>query len=79
MIDEVWNRIQHEHGKSFIQMRGKEFTYSVSGNILYLNSTNRSITKKVIEEALQFVPLENTVPIQYLQAPSYMYAILMDE
>ena len=31
------------------------------------------------EEALKFVPLNNTVPLQNLQAPSYLFAILMDK
>ena len=29
-------------------------------------------------KALEFVPLNNTVPIQHLSALSYLYAILMD-
>ena len=31
-----------------------------------------------MEEAAALVPLANTVPVQHLRAPSYIYAILMD-
>jgi hypothetical protein len=27
---------------------------------------------------LRYVPLPNTVPVQHLRGPSYIYAILMD-
>jgi len=77
-INVVWKRICEHEGQEFRQIRGKPFTYSVSGNVLFLNCTNRSISKRTIEQALEYVPLDNTVPVQHLQAPSYIYAILMD-
>jgi hypothetical protein len=77
-VDLVWKRICDNEGKEFRQIRGKTFTYSVSQNTAHLNSTNRSFTKNTIESALEFVPLTNTLPVQHLQAPSYLYAILMD-
>ena len=79
MIDNLWERITQCEGQAFYQIRGGEFTYQVKGNVLTLSRTNRSISKNTINEALQFVPLENTVPLQHLQAPSYLFAILMDE
>lgn len=79
MIELVWNRIKEAEGEVFTQIRGKQFTYTVKGNILELDRTNRSISKTVISQALEFLPLENTVPVQHLQAPSYIYAILMDK
>ncbi len=78
-VDIVWKRISENAGKEFRQIKGKPFTYSVTGNTVHLDCTNRSFTKKTIESALEFVPLNNTTPIQHLQAPSYLYAILMDE
>lgn len=78
-LDIVWERIKLNAGNNFKQIRGKVFKYSVSENTVYLDSTNRSFTKKVIGDALEFVPLDNTTKIQHLQAPSYLYAILMDE
>lgn len=77
--DLVWERILTHAGQVFTQIRGKEFTYSIRGNVVYLNSTNRSISKRTVEQALEFFPLHNTVPLQHLQAPSYLYAILTDE
>jgi hypothetical protein len=79
MIELVWKRIKEYEGEIFKQIRGGEFTYNVKGNVLELSRTNRSISKTVIEEALKYVPLENTVLVQNLQAPSYLYAILMDK
>lgn len=36
------------------------------------------MAKVELEEATELLPLESTVPIQHLRAPSYIYAILMD-
>lgn len=78
MIDVVWQRIIENEGQVFKQIRGGEFTYKVSGNTIKLSRTNRTVAKSTFNEALKFVPLENTVPLQPLQAPSYLFAILMD-
>lgn len=77
-IEEVWEKILSNEGGIFRQIRGGEFTYSAKGNLLFLDRTNRSITKNTVKEALKHVPLKNTVPLQNLQAPSYLYAILTD-
>ncbi len=79
MIQLVWQRIKDHEGEIFYQKRGGEFTYTVKGNTLHLSRTNRSVSRPTFEKALRYVPLENTVPIQKLQAPSYLYAILMDK
>lgn len=78
MIDIIWNRIKECEGQAFYQIKGGEFTYNINGNVLELSRTNRSISKNTFKEALKQVPLENTVPLQRLQAPSYLFAILMD-
>lgn len=77
MIELVWQRIKEHEGEIFRQIRGGEFTYLVKGNYIELSRTNRSISKTTFEDALRYVPLENTVPVQNLQAPAYLYAILM--
>ena len=79
MLETIWKRIIQCEGESFYQIRGKEFTYEVQRNAISLKTTNRSISKREFEKALKFVPLESTVPVQNLQAPSYLYAILMDK
>lgn len=79
MIEFVWKRIMECEGEVFKQIRGGEFTYKVKGNTMELSRTNRSVSKATFEEALIHVPLENPLPIQNLQAPSYLYAILMDK
>lgn len=79
MIDELWERIIGLEGEKFYQIRGGDFTYIVKGNGIELSRTNRSISKTTFNEALKYVPIENTVPLQHLQAPSYLFAILMDK
>src|SRR5690348_12942961 len=74
----VWARIREHAGETFRQIRGGAFTFSVNSNYLQLDRTNRRIPKSDIAKALALVPLENTTPVQRLQAPSYIYAILMD-
>ncbi|WP_404330271.1 hypothetical protein [Mesobacillus maritimus] len=78
MIEIIWNRVLEHEGQVFKQIRGGEFTYRVKGNVIQLNRTNRMVSKSIFAEALKYVPLENTVPLQRLQAPSYLFAILMD-
>lgn len=77
-IELIWARICRHEGETFRQIRGKEFTYTVNGNSIRLSTTNYNIAKSTFEKALAFLPLENTVPIQHLSAPSYLYAILTD-
>ena len=77
--DRIWSRIVAHSGETFHQMRGKPFTYEARGRTIYLHTTDRMISRTAIEKALQNVPLENTVPVQGLSAPSYIYAILRDD
>lgn len=79
MIEIVWQRIIENEGQTFKQINGGVFTYKVIGNSIILSRTTRNISKKTFNEALKLVPLENTVPVQHLQAPSYLFAILMDK
>lgn len=74
----VWRRIIRHSGSTFHQIRGKPFTYEARGRTIYLHTTNRVISRTAIEKALRLVPLPNTRAVQYLSAPSYIYAILMD-
>jgi hypothetical protein len=77
-VNIIWQRIISYQGQTFNQIRGKAFTYQADGNRIRLSSTNQNIEKSSVDEALSYVPLVNTVPIQHLRAPSYLYAILMD-
>lgn len=77
-FETIWRRIEMFEGETFTQIRGKQFTYKIVGRSLALDSTNQSISRKQLEEAAELLPLESTVPIQHLRAPSYIYAILMD-
>jgi hypothetical protein len=78
-IDTVWQRIVANEGQTFHKIRGQPFTYTVHGNSISLSTTNQLVGITVFENALVFVPLANTVPVQHLRAPSFLYAILMDE
>ena len=78
-IGKVWARIEAHAGEKFCQIRGGEFIYDVVGGHVIPSRTNQQIPKSHFEQALDFVPLENTVPIQNLRGPSYIYAILMDK
>jgi hypothetical protein len=76
--NQAWGRIVAHQGQTFRQIRGGEFTYRVVGTQLALDRTKWQIPRSHVEEALDLVPLANTVPVQHLFAPSYIYAILMD-
>ena len=75
----IWNRIKAHEGETFTQIRGGEFTYEVSGNTVIPDRTNRMFPRSQFEEAFTLVPLKNTVPLQHLQGPSYIFAIMMDD
>lgn len=77
-IEVLWERIKECEEQVFQQIKGGEFSYKLKGNLIVLSRTNRSISKEIFNQALKEVPLKNTVPLQNLQAPSYLYAILMD-
>ncbi len=76
--DKVWRRIELHAGEEFRQIRGKVFTYKIRAGSVKPSTTNRLISRSEFEEALGLVPLPNTVPVQHLQGPSYIFAILMD-
>ena len=77
-INTVWNRIEEKAGETFHQIRGGEFTYIVAGGHVIPDRTYQQIPKSHFEEALDYLPLQNTLPVQHLRGPSYIYAILMD-
>jgi len=77
-FEAVWDRIKQHQGKKFVQIRGGGFTYAIIGGALLPDRTRQQILKSHFEEAFGLVPLENTVPVQHLRGPSYIYAVLMD-
>jgi hypothetical protein len=77
-INLIWERIVLHQGMMFHKIRGEPFTYNVQGNVIALNSTNQNIPKSEINRALYRMPLDSTQAVQDLRAPSYIYAILMD-
>jgi hypothetical protein len=74
----VWARIEVLQGQSFTQLRGGEFTYEVRSGCVAPARTNRLIPRGQFKKAWEMVPLESAGPVQSLQGPSYIYAILMD-
>lgn len=77
-FETIWARIKAHEGKTFRQIRGGEFTYSVVGSAIIPDRTNQNIPRAHLEEAVGLLPLQNTVPVQHLRGPSYIYAVLMD-
>lgn len=77
-FSEIWDRIEKHAGEEFQQLRGGRFTYAVHSGYLTPSRTNQNIPISHFEKAAMLLPLENTVPVQHLRGPSYIYAILMD-
>lgn len=77
-MNDIWTRIVAHQGEVFRQIRGKEFTYTVRGNILNPSTTSQNLARSEFEKALDRWPLENTVPLSDLRGPSYVFAILTD-
>ena len=78
-IEIIWKMIGDHPGEIFSQIRGREFTYVMKGNAVIPDRTNVQISKAHFIEALEHYPLSNTVPLQKLRGPLYIYAILMDK
>ena len=78
-VDELWAILAQHEGDEFRQIRGRELAYTLTPNGLAPSTTDWVIPRKHFGEALGLVPLTNTVPVQHLYGPSYIYAVLMDE
>ena len=79
LFEEVWQRIRAHQGEWFTQIRGAKFTYKSPNGFVEPDRTPQRISRSHFETAYRWVPLENTVSIQHLRGPSYIYAILMDK
>ena len=77
-FDAIWARIKANERNTFRQIRGQEFAYSASSAAIIPSTTNQTIPRAHFEKASSLLPLENTVPVQHLRGPSYLFAILMD-
>jgi hypothetical protein len=77
-FSEVWERVESNAGHVFRLIRGGEFVYAVRGGCLIPDRTDRLIPRSHFEKAFERVPLTNTVCLQSLQGPSYVFAVLMD-
>ena len=77
-IDVLWNRIIRCSGEVFCQERGKSFTYSVSGDTVYLDTAIQDLSRRQIAEASNRMPLAGPDDIRDLSGPRYIYAILTD-
>jgi hypothetical protein len=75
---ELWERVESRQGEVFRQIRGREFTYAVSQTGLRPSTTDWLIPRGHLDKALELVPLKNTVAVQHLYGPSYIYAVLTD-
>jgi len=74
----VWKRIEAHSSEVFTQIRGSEFSYQAHDGYIELDRTNQNIAQTDFEKGYHLLPLSNTVPVQHLRGPSYIYAILMD-
>lgn len=79
IFEEIWGRIREHSGETFKQIRGGKFTYESKSGYIVLSRTKHNIAKSDFKEACNLVPLNNTVIVQHLRGPSYIYAILMDK
>lgn len=76
--DIVWHRIVDYSGKVFHQKHGKSFVYSVSGDIVCLDTIDQDLSRSHIEEAFARMPLTGPDEISDLAGASYIYTILTD-
>lgn len=78
VIDTVWHRIIAYSGEAFHPEHGNSFTYSVSGDTVYLDTANQNLSRSQIAVAFTRMPLSHPVQLSDLAGPSYIYTILTD-
>jgi hypothetical protein len=76
----IWNRIISLQGQPFRLARGKQVTYSILGDVLYIDDSDSRVHISQFEHALGMVPVSGPVVFNEagLWGPSYLYAIMMD-
>lgn len=77
-FDQVWKRIVELEGAEFRQVRGKVFTFKLSGTALIPSTTNYLVPRSQVEKAWSRMPVIGPGALQDLIAPSYLYAIISD-
>jgi hypothetical protein len=77
-FEQVWQQIVELEGNEFRQVRGKVFTYKMSGNALIPSTTNYLIPRSQVEKAWERMPVKGPGAISDLIAPSYLFALLTD-
>lgn len=77
--NEVWARILDFEGNFFFTDSGEQFVYATGSDYLAIRKTSYKIPRADIEKAVALYPFKNSVPLQHLRHPSYIYAILTDE
>ncbi|GEM49783.1 hypothetical protein [Deinococcus cellulosilyticus] len=75
---EVRRRLKHHEGETFQQVRGQRFTYTLKGETLVPSTTEWNIAPSQVRKALEFMPVRTVSELSGLQAPSYLFALLMD-
>ncbi|MCL2675360.1 MAG: hypothetical protein FWE84_02055, partial [Firmicutes bacterium] len=76
---EVWRRILEHEWVIFYLPDGGEFAYVAGNDYLSIVRSNYRLPRADIEKALTLYPFKNTVPLQHLRYPAYLFAILTDE
>ncbi len=77
-IDVLWSRIIRCSGEVFHQQQGRSFTYSVSGDTIFLDTANQDLSRRQIAEAVNRMPFAGPDDIRDLNGPRYIHAILTD-
>lgn len=75
----VWQRILEYEWAIFYLPDGGEFAYIAGNDYLAIVRSNFRLPRADIEKAWAVYPFKNTVSLQHLRYPSYIYAILTDE
>lgn len=75
----VWQSIGACAGETFHLVRGRPFTYAVSGTVVRPSTVNAAIHRSQFETAFDRMPLAGPGDLQDMWGPSYVFAILTDD
>jgi hypothetical protein len=79
-INLVWGRVMAHQGETFMTVRRRPFTYSVSGGSLRVEDVNQNLSKSTFKKALGMMPVPGPGAFNdVVRGPAYVWAILTDK
>ena len=78
-FEEVWFKIEKHAGETFRTKDGKEFTYTVQGDIFISDEPEQTISKNDFKKAYESLDIDLDEIIKIVKGPAFVWSVLHDE